>query len=155
MVSYLHANTIRGTAVTQQSHSLNKKTLKRISFYRPITYSKCVLFRLFAQNCISHCISLPRNFSGISFLKQSTLTASVKAKFSQLHIILNQKLSRKRPPLQSPYFPFCLTFQGHSNVKLISAKHIGLSVSIVCTFAEHGGKESLKKNPFTLEVRRS
>lgn len=67
----------------------------------------------------------------------------------------NQKSRGGSGPSESPYFPFCFTFHGHSNVRLISAKHIGLTTSIVCAFAEHGGRKSLKKNPFTREVRRS
>lgn len=72
-----------------------------------------------------------------------------------LFLLFKSKSSEGSGPSPSPYFLFWFTFCGHSNVRLISSDHISLSSSVVRAFAEQGGRESLKKNPFTLEVRQS
>lgn len=78
----------------------------------------------------------------------------VSCRFVLLFIIFKSWKPKRKRPLSEPLLPFCFTFPGHSSVRLASANHIALSVSIVCAFAEHTMemKERLKKNPFTCEI---
>lgn len=96
-------------------------------------------------------------FPGPNIIQEISILYVARLENCQIlfQLIFKSKSSGGSGPSPNPYFPFCFTFYSHSNVKLILSDHIGLSTSIVCALAEQGGRESLKKNPFTLEVRRS